>query len=358
MLCVPDGSSRGQCSARHKAALGVGKLRDQVSFSVHAAPDPSSSPQAKSSGQASSYQLRVEDVAHLSHLDETTNTYVNTTDLQKLVASVRAKDKSSEGRLPTPPRLLHQTPAPYCPPTQAPTQQGDKVVLRAPMPPPHSGVKPQLPPPPQTVQEEVMYSNLQECSAPPPSIVPLKPPKTSPPPPPPAKEANSSVKQPARPAPAPPKPSGPSPQENGAPSSILVPQEPSGSPQVRDTHKPAQRIKPMVPPVALKPGKVTGGVAKPTPPKLPVLPKPGKGKALPPLKMGVLGGGGAATPDTTCSTPGTATSLLSPVSTPPVGQAEPSVGSISAKIAMLEGQMRTAGGAAPWLGGKPGLSQC
>lgn len=309
---------------------------------------------AKNNGRASSYQLRVADVAHLSHLDETSNTYVNTTDLQKLVASVRAKDKSSEGRLPTPPRLLHQTPAPYRSAALQPAQQGDALVLRAPMPPPHPAVTPVLPPPPQAVQEEVMYSNLQECAAPLHATLPLKAPKTSPLPPPPAKDPKPAVMQPARPAPAPPKASSPPPLESDAPSPIPAPTKPSAPPLANDGPSSVQRVKPVKPvppPAAPKPGKTTGVGAKPPPPKVPLLPKPGKGRGLPPLKMALHGAGGAATPDTACSTPDTATSMLSPAATPPAGQPDPGVGSISAKIAMLEGHMRTAGGAAPWVGG-------
>lgn len=308
-------------------------------------------PQAKNSGRASNYQLRVEDVAHLPHLDDTSNTYVNTTDLQKLVASVRAKDKSSQGRLPTPPRLLYQTPAPYSPAAPQPAQQGDVVVLRAPMPPPHPAVTPVLPPPQQAVEEETLYSNLQECAAPPVATPPLKPPKASPPPPPPAKEHKPAVTQPARRAPAPPKASSPPPQENDLFSVISAPAKPSATPQASDGPSPAHRVKPVPPPPAPKPGKTTGAGTKPPPPKMPLLPKPGKGSGLPPLKMALHGAGGAATPDTACSTPDTATSMLSPAATPPADQPDPGVGSISAKIAMLEGHMRTGGGKAPWMGG-------
>ncbi|XP_045106109.1 caskin-1-like [Portunus trituberculatus] len=290
---------------------------------------------AKKSGRAAHYQLRVEDVAHLSHLDETTNTYVNTTDLQKLVASVRAKGKS-ENRLPTLPRLNHQTPAPYRPtatPGDNDTFQGDAVVVRAPMPPPYTASTPPFQPQPhvepQPVQE-VIYSNLEECVAPPRPAPRREPPKTAPPPPP-TKEPSSPVSQPVRPAPAPPKSSSPSPTNNSS--------------------TPPQTVKPVPPCPSLKPSKVGPAVqakpgAKPTPP---TLPKPGKGKALPPLKMVLRGATEGASSDS-CATPDTAIIHLSPEATP-TGEGTPGTASISAKIALLEGHMRTAGGGVP----RPGL---
>lgn len=265
-------------------------------------------------------------------MDETTNTYVNTTDLQKLVASVRAKGKS-ENRLPTPPRLQHQTPAPYRPAAVTPGDNDafheDRVVVRAPMPPPHTvaapPLLPQSPVAPEPVQE-VMYSNLQECASP----TRLQAPKTAPPPVP-IKEHKSPVTQPTRAAPAPPKFSPP--------------------PQASDTPSPVQPTKPTPPPAALKPGKSTSAVqaklgVKPTPP---TLPKPGKGKALPPLKM-VLRASVEGTPSDTCTTPDTALTHLSPDTTP-TGDGSPGVASISAKIALLEGHMRTAGGGVSRPGG-------
>ncbi|MPC47590.1 hypothetical protein E2C01_041341 [Portunus trituberculatus] len=291
--------------------------------------------EAKKSGRAAHYQLRVEDVAHLSHLDETTNTYVNTTDLQKLVASVRAKGKS-ENRLPTLPRLNHQTPAPYRPtatPGDNDTFQGDAVVVRAPMPPPYTASTPPFQPQPhvepQPVQE-VIYSNLEECVAPPRPAPRREPPKTAPPPPP-TKEPSSPVSQPVRPAPAPPKSSSPPPTNNSS--------------------TPPQTVKPVPPCPSLKPSKVGPAVqakpgAKPTPP---TLPKPGKGKALPPLKMVLRGATEGASSDS-CATPDTAIIHLSPEATP-TGEGTPGTASISAKIALLEGHMRTAGGGVP----RPGL---
>lgn len=291
---------------------------------------------AKKSGRAAHYQLRVEDVAHLSHLDETTNTYVNTTDLQKLVASVRAKGKS-ENRLPTPPRLQHQTPAPYRPAAATAGNndsfQGDAVVVRAPMPPPYTiSAPPSLPQAPAAPQpmQEVMYSNLEECAAPPRPAPRREAPKTAPPPPP-IQEPSSPVSQPARPAPAPPKSSSP--------------------PVANNTSTLQQTAKPAPPCPSFKPSKASPAVqakpgAKPTPP---TLPKPGKGKALPPLKM-VLRGATEGTSSDSCATPDTAIIHLSPEATP-TGEGTPGTASISAKIALLEGHMRTAGGGVS----RPGL---
>nr|XP_027228312.1 uncharacterized protein LOC113820209 [Penaeus vannamei] len=165
----------------------------------------------------SEYRLRVEDVAHLTHLDETSNTYVNTTDLQKLVSSVRAKKKAEE-KLPLPPRLQPQAPPLVRQPTSPPASDRssassaaqadndafrgdvDVVTLRPPMPLPHpkpdilQGV---LPPrtgalSPEPVSE-IIYSNLHQPSQPTPQPTPqspvakaarIEPPKIAPPPPP------------------------------------------------------------------------------------------------------------------------------------------------------------------------------
>ncbi|XP_037802447.1 LOW QUALITY PROTEIN: translation initiation factor IF-2-like [Penaeus monodon] len=161
----------------------------------------------------SEYRLRVEDVAHLTHLDETSNTYVNTTDLQKLVSSVRAKKKAEE-KLPLPPRSQQQAPPlvrkPTSPSVSARSSSSsagqadndafrgdvDVVTLRPPMPLPHP--KPDILQgvlPPRTgvhgsePVSEIIYSNVQPPSQPTPQSpvakgARIEPPKIAPPPPP------------------------------------------------------------------------------------------------------------------------------------------------------------------------------
>nr|XP_045581059.1 vegetative cell wall protein gp1-like [Procambarus clarkii] len=346
---------------------------------------------AKHSGKESKYQLRVEDVAHITNLDETSNTYVNTTDLQKLVASVRAKGKSAD-RLPTPPRLLHQTPAPYRPPNKlnngalpgAPSAakvenngfrgDGDVVVMKAPMPIPHSSTTTlhTTTPVQELSESDAIYCNLQDtlipARLPPPSRAltsPARPKVEAPriaPPPPPANLTNSSPSAedkgdkagtgPTSPTviarPAPPPPTAPKTQL------VDVTQSPTQAPWADVISSPPIIQKPTPPPVALKPSKgpqadvvaptltpTKPTTAKPTPP---TLPKPGvvkKGKGLPPLKMALLPSRGRASPDNT-STPDTSIIELTPDSTP---AADENVGavSISAKIAFLEGKMKASG---------------
>nr|XP_053657433.1 uncharacterized protein LOC128706540 [Cherax quadricarinatus] len=326
---------------------------------------------AKHSGKESKYQLRVEDVAHITNLDETSNTYVNTTDLQKLVATVRAKGKSTE-RVPTPPRMVHQTPTPYKPPlgphsSVHPTQgeknsflgEGDVVLVKAPMPLPYSSLTTNTCSIPTREQpkQDVIYCNLQETQ-PAPHLSPLTNTTTTPPrskveapriapPPPPAKmnsvpllnyqddRSNSGPVSPtiiARPAPAP--PAVAKSQRNDAIPTPSPTQKPTPPPV---SHKPSKgpRVETISPTQAPAPVKPT--VPKPMPP---TLPKPGvskKGKDLPPLKM-------APFPfikswKQHVSTPDTSIIELTPDSTPTTESV--GSGSISAKIAFLEGKMKT-----------------
>ncbi|CAL4059776.1 unnamed protein product [Meganyctiphanes norvegica] len=106
------------------------------------------------------YQLRIEDAAHvINKMDETCNTYVNTTDLQKLVNTVRAKGKSQE-RLPVPPRLLK--PALSVPLSSDNINNGftpdEDVTVRPPKPAP-SHYKPPLVPPYETVVLNPEYNS-------------------------------------------------------------------------------------------------------------------------------------------------------------------------------------------------------
>ncbi|KAG7166210.1 extensin-like [Homarus americanus] len=332
---------------------------------------------AKDSGKASKYQLRVEDVSHITNLDETSNTYVNTTDLQKLVASVRAKGKSAD-RVPLPPKTQQQTPKPCRP---LPVDQGsgttprgghvensgykgsgDVVVVRPPAPAPHkSPVSPLVSV--EASEPDVIYCNLDPTVPPPlPSPAPnttttvppsrstrVEAPKIAPPPPPAQLKnrvaLNQSGSNPplsptaiARPAPPPPTVGKTRPQQ----AAVITPSalHPPSAPHTK---------KPTPPPVALKPNKVVESapagpaptIPKPTPP---TLPKPGvlkKGKGLPPLKMALLPSLTRTSLDN-ASTPDTAIFELTPDSTPTADDGT-GPGSISAKIAFLEGKMKTPG---------------
>lgn len=341
--------------------------------------------QAKDHGKASKYQLRVEDVAHLTNIDETTNTYVNTTDLQRLVSSVRAK-KKSENRLPTPPRIQYQTPKPYRPSlSAAPPRQEDNegfrsdvVVVRAPMPLPNpaagslpsaSGLASAV------VEEEAVYSNLCEVTPPAlPSAPPLakvQAPKISPPPPPSKLKKRTSdddssstgpvsptaVARPAPPPPvvakgqqaagmaSPPQAQKPSPPQAQKPT---PPQAQKPTPPQAKKPTPPQAQKPSPPPVASKPNKgqaseAPASTAPPWKPTPPTLPKPSvlnKGRGLPPLKMALLPSVSRSSLDDPCNTPDTSIIELTPDSTPTT---EGSAGkaSISAKVAFLEGKLKT-----------------
>lgn len=330
----------------------------------------------------SEYRLRVEDVAHLTHLDETSNTYVNTTDLQKLVSSVRAKKKAEE-KLPLPPRLQPQAPPLVRQPTSPPAGDRssassagqadndafrgdvDVVTLRPPMPLPHpkpdilQGV---LPPrtgalSPEPVSE-IIYSNLHQPSQPTPQPTPqspvakaarIEPPKIAPPPPPakkPKREAAVTV------SPAVVAVGGP--EETDAPVSPTViarpappppvarPAPPAGSPPTNTKDRSA--VQKPTPPVAPKPQKAASSDAPTptkTPPPKPALPKaakPGvlsKGRGLPPLKMALLHSDSRSSIDS-CATPDTSVLEL----TPDADEGR-STASISAKIAFLEGKMKS-----------------
>ncbi|XP_047468468.1 proline-rich receptor-like protein kinase PERK8 [Penaeus chinensis] len=326
----------------------------------------------------SEYRLRVEDVAHLTHLDETSNTYVNTTDLQKLVSSVRAKKKAEE-KLPLPPRLQQQAPPlvrkPTSPSVSARSSASsagqadndafrgdvDVVTLRPPMPLPHP--KPDILQgvlPPRTGAHgsepvsEIIYSNVHPPSQPTPQSpvtkgARIEPPKIAPPPPPAKKPKREeavtvspavvSVGEPeekdapvsptviARPAPPPP---------------VAKPTAPAGSSPANTTDRNAAQ-KP-TPPVAPKPQKAVSSDAPTptrTPPLKPTLPKaakPGvlsKGRGLPPLKMALLHSDSRSSIDS-CATPDTSVLML----TPDVDEERGSA-SISAKIAFLEGKMKS-----------------
>ncbi|ROT65406.1 hypothetical protein C7M84_016639 [Penaeus vannamei] len=200
----------------------------------------------------SEYRLRVEDVAHLTHLDETSNTYVNTTDLQKLVSS--ADNDAFRGDV-------------------------DVVTLRPPMPLPH--------PKPDILQG-------------------VLPPRT------------------------------------GALSPEPVPAAPAGSPPTNTKDRSA--VQKPTPPVAPKPQKAASSDAPTptkTPPPKPALPKaakPGvlsKGRGLPPLKMALLHSDSRSSIDS-CATPDTSVLEL----TPDADEGR-STASISAKIAFLEGKMKS-----------------
>lgn len=359
---------------------------------------------AKVARSDSEYQLRVEDVAHLTNLDETSNTYVNTTDLQKLMSSVRAKKKSEE-RLPTMPKIQHQTPTPYRPPLPDPKSHKsivqvdnkgfntdpDVVVVRAPMPIPHNkralqdtcdlqnNWEPKLAP-----ETEAVYSNLQPTKpfvlSDPPSRRTIEAPNVAPPPPP-AKHKkvshsnNENTKEEvpspssviARPAPPPPTsgktksneatvlpqtqkpllpgaskpipPVAPKPKKGAQSGTTITPPKPTPP----ATTKPA-------PPAISKP--VPPSTSKPTPPSTkpipatsqPTPPKPGvlnKGRGLPPLKMALLPSISKHSLDN-CNTPDTGIMELTPDNTPtPGSESNVTTGSISSKIAFLEGKMKT-----------------
>ncbi|XP_066962610.1 uncharacterized protein [Macrobrachium rosenbergii] len=366
---------------------------------------------AKVASTDSQYQLRVEDVAHLTHLDETTNTYVNTTDLQKLLTSVKAKGNAQEKPPPTMPKILHQTPTPYRAAagnksltTQGSTENNgytsdsDIVVLRAPMPLPHDNDLYDTCTPENNwnsnlyPETEVLYSNLEQTepfklSKPPPRRK-LEAPAAAPPPPPTKqkdvsggghsleKSEPTSPTVIARPAPPPPKLVKTKSSETIDPPSSKIPLVPgnskyippvapkpnkSGESTVANLESsdslaaPLKNSKPMLPPaskptppVASKPtppvmskptlpatGKPVPPAAKPAPP---TAMKPGvttKAKGLPPLKMALIPSLNRSSLDN-CTTPDTGIIELTPENTP-----TPDTGSISSKIAFLEGKMKT-----------------
>ncbi|XP_037773204.1 proline-rich extensin-like protein EPR1 [Penaeus monodon] len=325
----------------------------------------------------SEYRLRVEDVAHLTHLDETSNTYVNTTDLQKLVSSVRAKKKAEE-KLPLPPRSQQQAPPlvrkPTSPSVSARSSSSsagqadndafrgdvDVVTLRPPMPLPHP--KPDILQgvlPPRTgvhgsePVSEIIYSNVQPPSQPTPQSpvakgARIEPPKIAPPPPPakkPKREAAVTVSPVVVPVGEPEEDAPVSPTviaRPAPPPPVAKPMAPAGSSPANTTDRNAAQ-KP-TPPVAPKPQKAVFSDAPTptkTPPPKPALPKaakPGvlsKGRGLPPLKMALLHSDSRSSIDS-CATPDTSVLELTPDMDEGRGSA-----SISAKIAFLEGKMKS-----------------
>ncbi|CAL4059775.1 unnamed protein product, partial [Meganyctiphanes norvegica] len=109
----------------------------------------------KTQKKAAEYQVRIEDAVHVINnmdIDETCNLYANTTDLQKLVNTVRARGKSQDP-LPVPPRSLK--PALNSAPSSDSMNIGFKpdgdVAMRPPKPGPSSYKPPPLVPPYETV---------------------------------------------------------------------------------------------------------------------------------------------------------------------------------------------------------------
>ncbi|XP_068203380.1 uncharacterized protein [Palaemon carinicauda] len=367
---------------------------------------------AKVASADAQYQLRVEDVAHLTHLDETSNTYVNTTDLQKLLTTVKAKSKAQEKPPPTMPKVVHQTPTPYRatsvdkpPPTRGSSDNSgyasdpDVVVLRAPMPLPHgnslddySKLEDKWESKTST-ETEALYSNLEQTEpfklTKPPARRKLEAPAAAPPPPPvkqgdAAGDGQNSVKSElpstpaiARPAPPPPKLAKTKSCESLEPLNSNIPQQPGNSkpippvapkpgknvqPVATDLKQedplpaPLKVLKPIPPTGTSKPTPLTSSKpiqptppvsSKPTPPvtskPIPPAAKPGpptpskpgvtqKGKNLPPLKMALIPSLNKTSVDR-CITPDTGIIELTPENTP--------TGSISSKIAFLEGKMKT-----------------
>ncbi|XP_071541316.1 uncharacterized protein [Panulirus ornatus] len=339
---------------------------------------------AMDQGRDGAYQVRVEDVVHLAHLDHS-NTYLNTTDLHRLVCSVRAATKT----LPTPPRIHHQTPTPYRPPPT--THNGgcasDVVVVRAPMPLPSPAARGT---PPRHPQQEAVYSNVGEVLAPlahaPSTAPPLAhAPSTAPPlahapstaPPLPCGEGAScpdvGLASPARPAPPPPstlkadpgwKPTPPenpkpTPPENPKPTppenpKPTPPENPKPTPPENPKPTPPENLKPRPPP---NPKPTPPESAKPRPP--PVASKPsrgvapppsplqggagqprpglrGKGRGLPPLKVPLLPPRWREDTSSCSSTPDTSLTYLTPDTT--TGQPQHS---ILAKVAKLEAKLMT-----------------
>lgn len=283
-------------------------------------------------------------------MDHTENTYVNTTDLQRFVAAVRAKDKSAAG-LPLPPRTYNSS-----------DRQSDPevTVVRPPMPLPYTAQPPAHPvsvnswpitSPDSPTEGDFIYANLEETQALEPLPVGKAPPPKIPPPPTSARRQSSSGPTSptaiARPAPPPPQSplqsvSFPPEVTTSLPPATLSPYQgsqspPQAIPSVSNVSSSPQVVKPTPPPVALKPKKpvqteTQSPVAKPratTKPSLPTLPKPSvgkKGKALPPLKL-VLTRKQDSSP-----TPDTATTTLTP-------DTATSVSSVTAKVAFLEGRV-------------------
>ncbi|KAK4304784.1 hypothetical protein Pmani_014617 [Petrolisthes manimaculis] len=286
---------------------------------------------ARAAGEASRFSLRVADVAHLSHLDHTENTYVNTTDLQRFVAAVRAKDKSAAG-LPLPPRTATNS---------RPNSDSEVTVVRPPMPLPNTAQTSVYPVSPLTspdspTETEALYANLHENQ----DLGPLPSGKAPPPkiPPPPTSARRQSASGPtspsviARPAPPPPQP-----PTQTDPFPLQITSSPPQANQSVNKNSTPQVVKPAPPPVALKPNKpmqadTQSPVAKPSAPVKPSLPKPGvskKGKALPPLKL-VLTRNQDSNP-----TPDTALTTLTP-------DTASSTSSVTAKVAFLEGKVSLA----------------
>lgn len=286
-------------------------------------------------------------------MDHTENTYVNTTDLQRFVAAVRAKEKSAAG-LPLPPRTSTSS-----------DQNSDPEVLvvRPPMPLPYTAQPPAHPvlvnslpitSPDSPTESDSIYANLQETQALEPTPLGKAPPPRIPPPPTSARRQSSSGPTSptaiARPAPPPPQSppqsvSLPPKVTTSPPPATLSPYQGSQSPpqatsSVNNVSSSPQMVKPTPPPVALKPKKpvqteTQSPVAKPlaiAKPSLPTLPKPSvgkKGKALPPLKLVLTRN------QDSCPTPDTATTTLTP-------DTATSVSSVTAKVAFLEGKVRVA----------------
>ncbi|KAK7075641.1 hypothetical protein SK128_007257 [Halocaridina rubra] len=332
---------------------------------------------AKAADGDSQYQLRVEDVAHINNLDESSNLYVNTTDLQKLMSTVRAKQKTDERPPPRPINSLTPSRPPF--PNQDKkssdnngfTADSDVVTVMKPVPLPHNALNETTVlhrtwESPATPQEEVVYSNLTPekpfvLSTPPTKAI--ETPKIAPPPPAKPKRALVEETKPlsptviARPAPPPPKAAI---LKSADSSSALQPQKPVtvSKPPPPSAPKPSatwQQDANLEVNVSSKPSlginykpSSSSTSTKPTPktnkPNPPTLPKPGvmnRSKNLPPLKVALLPPQNKTSLDS-CSTPDTGVLEMTPESTPvPVSECNIATGSISSKIAFLEGKMKT-----------------
>lgn len=120
----------------------------------------------------SQYGLRVEDVTHLQ-IDDSAKLYVNTTDLQKLVSSVRIKDRNT----PTPVSGSDSENGNYPdvvkvgrPPAPLPLPKTDRMYGSVPT------FEPSSPPKNEYEDEEHIYSNIESLN----SLNPMRP---APPPP-------------------------------------------------------------------------------------------------------------------------------------------------------------------------------
>ncbi|XP_076032845.1 uncharacterized protein LOC143020360 [Oratosquilla oratoria] len=337
------------------------------------------------------YRIRVDDIAHLSNLDETTNTYVNTTDLQRLVSSVKAKKKSQEKPLSqapgyadgpsrvvvrppmVPPKSENATSSPRLPPklgsnaTKAHTDHfstsrsdtpavaasiASKPVISSPTLISSSAELPNIPFPPKKNHPGPGFS------APP---LPSKGPSA-------AYENNingyltndvaSSVACPSSPPysveptsptvarPAPPPPVGAA--SCDSPSNIYENASVKVPPALPAGPKPTKPQPPTLPKPNIKPNlePLEQPNAKPTPPTLPKPKGLRKGKpGLPPLKLALLPPSGSFDSTDSCETPDTAIIELtpsgSPSNTPDVPpESAGTPGSIGARIALLQGKMK------------------